>query len=189
MALCWHSAALAACICWGRRAGSLLPCTPEGWCSQCLVLGLTQSLTQCTAGHRQGRKANPPSPGCVCVLRAAACALHVSVGCASWEHPGVFLLDTSLWLPWKLWTKHQLGQARASPVTAARTGCLGLPCCAWNIVACSPSSPGILLTGRNLHAVIHGLSPLQLQKGMASVTSVVRGNVVSQDLASHISKA
>lgn len=150
----------------------LLPYAVGGWCAQCRVLGLTQTLPQCQSGHQQGRKANAPSLGCVCAASSVDGAIwEASVECPV---PWVVLAgqDTLAYLSWVLhpargfptldqtpvrsWDKDFSGHSCA---TATRTGCnlLAAACFVTNIMLCSPSSPCILLTEKSLQAITLGL--------------------------------
>lgn len=151
----------------------LLPCTAGGWCAWCLVLGLIQSLPQCKSGHQQGRKVNPPLPGCV---HAPSCCRpcfdgaiwQVSVGCpVPRDMPAGSTLGCPSWIlyppcgfptmdqaPSRSWDEqgHPLSQPPGQAVSSWLLP--AFPCSATNIMVCSPSSPGVLLTGRNLQTFI-----------------------------------
>lgn len=143
----------------------------RGWCAQCWVLRLTQILPQCKFGHQQGRKANPPSQGCVFAASSMDGAVwEVSVECPV---PLVMLAgqDTLVYPSWILhpargfptvaqtsvrsWDKDFSSHSCA---TATRTGCslLAAACFVTNIMIYSPSSPCVLLTGKSLQAIILG---------------------------------
>jgi len=111
-------------------------------------------------------------------------------GCACWEHPGVSLLRPapSLWLPnYGPSTSQELGQAKASAVTAARTVCV-LLAAACSALRCREHRGFFSTLTRWL---FDGQKPrnhylLQLQQEMARVTSmqvVARGNMVPRDPA------
>lgn len=159
-----------------RQTPCLLPCTPRGQCAQCLALGLTRSLPQCKSGHQQGRKVSPSPPGCVhapsccrpCFdgviwLVSGGCPVPTGVpggstlGCPTWIlHPpcGFPSMDQA---PVKSWGKqrHPLSQPPGQAVSSWLLP--ALPCSVTNITVWSPSSPSVLLTGRNVQAVIPGL--------------------------------
>lgn len=128
------------------------------------------------SGHQEDRKANLPSPGCVhAPCRCQPCfdgaVWQVSVGYAlPWT---VSAGSTLGYLSWMLYlpcgfpvvdqaparTQDKQGHPLSQhPGQTASSWLLpALPCSAVNIMVCSPSSPSLLLTGRNLQASIIGL--------------------------------
>lgn len=177
----------------------------------CSVTGIGAHLELAT-GHQQGRKVNPAPPGCV---RAPRCCQPCFDG-AIWQVlvgypvprgvPGGSALGCLSWILYPPCSFPTMDQAPARscdkqghplsqlPGRAVSSWLLpALPCSAANIVVWSPSSPGVISTGRNLQVIIPGLFlPCSFRRRWTVVTSVqvvARGNVVSWDPAPHPRRA